>query len=96
MPDTLPNEVNRIAHSLGCEHGAEVSAVAALLHLSECLFTHYGQAHGVDLLPLLSVQCRCAESYGREQGFRPVALRSALDDLQRANSAVDYLSSLPG
>lgn len=96
MPDTLPNEVNRLAHSLAHDHGAAVSSVAALLHVSECLFAHYGQAHGVDLLPLLAVQWRCVESFKAVQGLTPGAVSSALADLRRANSTVDYLSSLPG
>lgn len=95
MPDTLPNEVNRLAYSPENDHGAAVSAVAVLLHVSECLFAHYGRAHGVDLLPLLAVQWRCVESFKAVHGLSPGAVSAALADLRRANTTVGYLESLP-
>ena len=59
MPDTLPNEVNRMAHSLKNDHGNETATVATLLYVSDCLFKHYGEAHGANLTPLMAVQWRC-------------------------------------
>lgn len=45
-----------MAESLSREHGGAVTAIAVLIYVTTCLFTHYGVEHRVDLMPLLAVQ----------------------------------------
>lgn len=56
MCDTLNDEIGRLVESLIREHGGAVTAVVVLIYVTTCLFTHYGDDHGVDLRPLLAVQ----------------------------------------
>lgn len=96
MCDTLDNEIGRLAGSLNHHHGGPVAAVAVLIYLTTCLFSHYGAAHAADLAPLQAVQRACVASYIREQGLGMSDVDAALADLVRANSTVAYLASLPG
>lgn len=96
MCDSLDNEIGRLAGSLNLHHGGPVTAVAVLIYLTSCLFTHYGAAHAADLAPMQAVQRACVAAYVREQGVGMSEVDAALADLRRANSTVAYLASLPG
>lgn len=95
MPDTLPNEINRMAYSMEATHGSVVSSLAALLYVSECVFLNYGEQYGAQLAPLLGIQRRCVDAYAVAEGVAPSVVDKALGDLLRANSTLDYLSSIP-
>ena len=96
MCDTLNDEIDRLAESLSCEHGGAVTAVVVLIYVTTCLFTHYGDDHGVDLMPLLAVQRRAVDVFMARQGVGSGKLDEALVGLSRANRTADYLASLPG
>ena len=96
MCDTLNDEIGRLADSLNHRHGGTTAAVATLVYVTTCLFTHYGEDHGVDLMPLLAVQRRAVDVFLAGQGLGSGKLDAALADLARANSTVAYLASLPG
>lgn len=95
MCDSLNNEIGRLANSLKINHGGAVAGIAALVYVSTCVFGHYGDAHGADLMPLLHVQRRCADAYLREQQLGVGCLDAALAELARANSTVVYLAAVP-
>ncbi len=95
MCDNLNDEIGRLAESLNREHGGAVTAVAVLIYVTTCLFTHYGNDHGVDLRPLLAVQWGAVDVFLAGQGVGSGKLDEALAGLSRANRTVDYLASLP-
>ena len=96
MCDTLNNEIGRLADDLNHRHGGSTTAVAVLIYVTTYLFTHYGEDHGVDLMPLLAVQRRVVDVFLAGQGLGSGTLDAALADLARANGTVAYLASLPG
>lgn len=96
MCDNLNDEIGRLAESLNREHGGAVTAVAVLIYVTTCLFTHYGNDYGVDLRPLLAVQRGAVEVFLAGQGVGSGKLDEALAGLSRANRTVAYLASLPG
>ena len=75
--------------------GGATAAVAVLLCVTSCLFTHYGHAHGADLMPLLAVQRRTVDVFMEREGVGGATLDATLAALYRANGTVDYLASLP-
>lgn len=95
MCDTLNHEVGRLSANLNHRHGGSTTAVAVLIYVTTCLFTHYGEDHGVDLMPLLAVQRRAVDVFLAGQGLGSGTLDEALADLARANGTVAYLASLP-
>lgn len=95
MCDTLNNEIGRLAASLKRDHGGSITAVAVLIYVTTCLFTHYCEVYGVDLMPLLAVQRRAVDVFLAGQGLGSGTLDAALADLARANGTVAYLVSLP-
>lgn len=96
MCDTINNEIGRLTASLNHRHGGSTTAVAVLIYVTTCLFTHYGEDHGVDLTPLLAVQRRAVGDFLIGQGVGGAEVDEALVDLARANGTVAYLASLPG
>ena len=97
MCDTLNNEIGRLAVCLNHHHhhwGSTV-AVAVLIYATTCLFTHYGEQHKADLMPLLAVQRRAAVVFMEKEGVGGSTLDAALADLYQANGTVTYLASLP-
>lgn len=96
MCDTINDELGRLAASLNHRHGGSTTAVAVLVYVTTCLFTHYGDTHRVDLMPLLAVQRRAADVFMERQGVGSRMLDAALADLSRANVTVAYLEGLPG
>lgn len=66
-----------------------------LIYVTTCLFTHYGEDHGVDLTPLLAVQRRAMDVFLAGQGPGSGTLDEAIADLHRASGTVAYLASLP-
>ena len=95
MCDTLNHEIGRLASCLNHHHKGTTSAVATLVYVTSCLFTHYGEGHGVDLVPLLAVQRRVVDVFLAGQGLGSGTLDAALAELYRANGTVAYLASLP-
>ena len=95
MCDTINDEIGRLADSLSLRHGCSTAAVATLLYVTSCVFSHYGEAHGVDLASLLAVQRRCVDAFLLSEGVGQGAADAALLDLRRANDTVAYLSSIP-
>jgi hypothetical protein len=95
MCDTLNNEIGRLADSLNHRHGGATTAVATLVYVTTCLFTHYGEQHRVDLMPLLAVQRHAVGVFLEREGVGGGTLDAALADLARANGTVAYLASLP-
>lgn len=96
MCDTINDELGRLAASLNHRHGGSIAAVAVLIYMTTCLFTHYGDTHNVDLMPLLAVQRRAVDVFMDGQGVGSGMLDEALDGLSRANVTVAYLEGLPG
>ena len=96
MCDTLNDEIGRPVESLSREHGGAVTAVVVLIYVTTCLFTRYGDDHGVDLMPLLAVQRRAVDVFMGREGVGGSTLDAALADLSRANVTVAYLENLPG
>ena len=66
-----------------------------LVYVTACLFTHYGDQHKADLMPLLAVQRRAVDVFMEREGVGGSTLDAALADLSRANGTVAYLASLP-
>ncbi|MBQ5557949.1 MAG: hypothetical protein IIT36_05120 [Aeriscardovia sp.] len=96
MCDTINNEIGRLTASLNYRHVGSTTAVAVLIYVTTCMFTHYGEDHGVDRTPLLSVQQRAVGDFLVGQGVGSSEGDEALVDLARANGTVAYLASLPG
>ena len=95
MCDTLNHEIGRLPDCLNHRHGGTTAAGATLVYVTTCLFTHYGGAHQVDLMPLLAAQRRAVDVFMEREGVGGSTLDAALADLYRANSTVAYLASLP-
>ena len=95
MCDTLNNEIGRLADDLNHRHGGTTSAGATLVYVTSYLFTHYGDQHKADLMPLLAVQRRVVDVFMEREGVGGSTLDAALADLSRANGTVAYLASLP-
>ena len=95
MCDTLNHEIGRLASCLNHRHGG-TTAGAVLVYATTCLFTHYGEQHKADLMPLLAVQRRAVDVFMEREGVGSGTLDAALADLHRANGTVAYLASLPG
>ncbi len=66
-----------------------------MVYVTTCLFTHYGEQHKADLMPLLAVQRRAVGVFMEREGVGGSTLDAALADLYRANGTVTYLASLP-
>ena len=69
--------------------------MATLAYVTTYLFTHYGEQHKADLMPLLAVQRRAVDVFLEWEGVGGGKLDRALADLARANGTVAYLASLP-
>lgn len=95
MCDTLNNEIGRLAACLNHRHGGTTAAVATLVYVTTCLFTHYGEQHKADLMPLLAVQRRAVGVFTEREGVGGSTLDATLADLYRTNGTVAYLASLP-
>ena len=95
MCDTLNNEISRLADNLNRRHKNATAVVAVPVYVTTCLFTHYGDPHKADLMPLLAVQCRAVDVFMEREGVGGSTLDAALADLSRANGTVVYLASLP-
>ena len=95
MCDTINDEIGRLAVCLNHRHGGTTSAVATLVYVTTCLFTHYGEQHKVDLIPLLAVQRRAVDVFMEREGVGGSTLDATLAWLYRANGTVAYLASLP-
>ena len=95
MCDTLNHEIGRSASCLNHRHGGTTAAVATLVYVTSYLFTHYGDRHKADLMPLLAVQRRAVDVFMEREGVGGSTLDAALADLSRANGTVAYLASLP-
>ena len=55
MCDTLNNEIGRLAACLNHRCEGTTAALATLVYVTTCPFTHYGEQHKADLMPLLAV-----------------------------------------
>ena len=95
MCDTLNNEVGRLAACLNNRYGGTTAAVATLVYVTTCLFTHYGEQHKANLMPLLAVQRSAVGVFIEREGVGGSTLDAALADSYRTNGAVAYLASLP-
>ena len=95
MCDTLNHEIGHLADDLNRHPGGATAATTALLYVTSCLFTSYGQAHGADLMPLLAVQRGAVDVFMESEGVGGSTLDATLADLSRANGTVAYLASLP-
>ena len=96
MCDTLNHEIGRLADDLNHHHhGGATAAVAFLLYATTCLFTHYGEQHKADLMPLLAVQRRAVGVFIEREGVGGSTFDAALVDLYRANGTVAHRASLP-
>ena len=96
MCDTLNDEIGHLAESLNRGHGGAVTAVVVLIYVTTFLFTHYGDDHRVDLMPLLAVQRGAVDVFMARQGVGSGKLDETLVGLSRANRTADYLASPPG
>ena len=92
MCDTINNGIGRLASCLNHHHKGTTSAVATLVYVTTCLFTHYGEQHKADLIPLLAVQRRAVDVFMEREGVGGSTLDATL---ARANGTVVYLASLP-
>ncbi len=95
MCDTINDELGRLAASLNRRHGGTTAGVATLVYVTSYLFTHYGDQHKADLMPLLAVQRRAVDVFMEREGVGGSTLDAALADLSRVNGTVAYLASLP-
>ena len=94
MCDTLNHWIGRLADDLNHRH-KNTTAVAVLVCVTTYLFTSYGHAHGVDLMPLPAVQRGAAGVFMEREAVGGGTLDAALADLSRANGTVTYMASLP-
>lgn len=63
-------------------YSADVLGAAALSHTTQVLFIGAEHAHGLDLSPLLDIQCRALELWLVNRGASAAHARAALTDLR--------------
>lgn len=95
MCDSLDKEIDRMASNFQDQHGRDVSGIAALVHVSRCLFQHYEEQHDLSLSALLRLQQECVSTWLGDRGIDWQEVEVALRSLDRANHVAEYLAGLP-
>jgi hypothetical protein len=95
MPDTLKNEVTRIAEDLKAQQDPKLLAVASLVHLNRALLKAFGQANNTNTQPLIDLQWSLVLNWIAAKNISLVDLHEMLEIMGRAGETAGYLAGLP-
>ncbi len=91
----ISHELFTLAQTILTRHGAEVTTLACLIHLTRQALTEFTNHHGGNMTPLLDAQRRYLRFWMEHHEVAEADVNAAVVSLGQAAQTMDYLSKIP-